>query len=238
MTFIPEIMNFPETNWTMMAAATMNGNSQEQEALNTLCRQYWRPVASAISAKGAPSDRIDDLTQEFFLQMMKLGLFKRADRDKGRFRTYMLGSLRFFLADDVKFQKTQKRGGHLERSQLQDDSASIEVDEAQFDRAWAESLFKKVMVGVQKDMEFQRGSEVWAMLQKFLPGFGNPPSYTELAAVMGVKEAGAKSEVFRLRQKFRSELRAQVALTVSAPHEIDEELAHLRSALAGSRMIS
>ncbi len=216
----------------------MNGGDQERAAINRLCREYWKPVASCIAAKGAPSERVDDLTQEFFMQMVDKGFFKRADREKGRFRSFMLGSLRFFLADDVKHQMSQKKGGHLEQSQLMEDSATVEVDDARFDRAWAEVIFEKVLGSVKKEMKESRGSEVWEVLKRFLPGEAKPPTYADLADVMNVSESGAKSEVFRLRQRFRTALRSEVALTVSAPHEVDEELAHLREALSGSSALS
>lgn len=225
-------MQFPETNWTVLAQATMNGSPDGRAAMDELCRRYWKPVAACIAGKGAPPARVDDLTQDFFVQMLEKGAFRRADREKGRFRSYVLGSLRYFLADDVKRESSQKRGGHLDRESLNEDSAVAEVDAAYFDRAWARTLFEQVLASVEKDITEARGADGWGLLRRYLPGQQDPLPMAELARRLGMGEGGAKSEVFRLRQKFRETLRSAVAVTVGAPHEIDEELAHLRSALS------
>ena len=228
---IPVIMEFPETHWTVLAVATMSGGQQERQALDQLCRDYWRPVAACIRARGAPGERVDDLTQDFFLQLMEMSFFKKADRSKGRFRTFILGSLRYFLADDVKFHTAQKRGGHLERAKLTEASLTTEVEDSQFDIAWAELLFDRVFDKIAAATIAKRGSEGWESLRQFLPGSDRVPAYTELASTLGLSVGGAKAEVSRLRQRFREALRAEVGRTVSAPHEIDEELAHLREIL-------
>ena len=224
-------MQFPETNWTVLALATMNGGQDEAKALNALCQQYWKPVSAFIASRGAPSARIDDLTQDFFLQLMNKGFFRKASRDKGTFRSFMLGSLRYFLADDARRNSTQKKGGHLERAPLFEDSASIEAPDEEFDTAWAELIFDKVYERVREETTQMRSQATWELLETFLPGAAEPVGYATLAAHLGVSEGGAKSEVFRLRKRMKETLRAEVGQTVSAPHEIDDELAHLRAAL-------
>ncbi len=224
-------MEFPSTSWTIIAAATLNGGNKERDALNSLCKNYWKPVSDYIRSRGAPSERIEDLTQDFFLQLMEKGFFKKADPAKGRFRTFILGSLRYFLADDVKRTMAQKKGGHLQRTELTDDIAATGSDDSYFDRAWAETIFEKVFTAIKKDTIEHRGKEGWEALRKFLPGKHTPPTYIELGEQLRLSEGGAKTEVFRLRKRFRESLRAEVGQTVEAPHEVDEELAHLRSAL-------
>ncbi len=224
-------MDFPETNWTVLAVATMNGSKKERDALNQLCRHYWTPVSKVISSRGAPSERVDDLTQEFFLQLMNKSFFKKADPAQGKFRSFILGSLRYFLADDARYHLSQKRGGHLQRAELDDQEISFSVDETQFDSAWAELLFDRVFEKVQKEIIAKRGVEAWKILSRFLPGNESPPSYADLGEFLRISEGGAKTEVFRIRERFRELLRAEVGRTVDAPHEIDEELAYLRSAL-------
>ena len=224
-------MEFPETSWTILAVATMNGGVAERDALIQLCQDYWEPVSRVIAGRGAPSERVDDLTQEFFLQLMQNSFFKKADRGQGKFRSFILGSLRYFLADDARRSLSLKRGGHLQRTEMDDQVAADEVDAAQFDSAWAELLFDRVFDRVKKEVMAKRGLGVWEMLKNFLPGNESQPSYVELGALMGFSEGGAKTEVFRVRERFRELLRGEVARTVDAPHEIDEELAYLRSAL-------
>ena len=224
-------MDFPETHWAVLAVATINGDESERQALDQLCRDYWRPVAVCIKGRGAPAERVDDLTQEFFLQLMESSFFKRADREQGRFRSFMLSSLRYFLADDAKYQLAQKRGGHLQRAELEEDSLTMEAEDTQFDVAWAELIFDRVFDQLKEEVVAKRGIDAWECLRRFLPGADAVPTYLELSDALGIGEGGAKAEVSRLRQRFREGLRTEIGRTVSAPHEIDEELAYLRTAL-------
>lgn len=231
-------MDFPSTNWSVLASATMNGDASGREALNDLCRNYWQPVAYFIRGRGVPSERVEDLTQDFFIQIMDRKFFKRADRHKGRFRSFMLASLRLFLIDDLRSRNSQKRGGTLERATLQDDDIITESDQLEFDQSWAEMVFERSLSKVEKSFTEKRGREAWIELRRFLPGSSSAAiDYGQLGIELGLTEGGAKTEVHRLRQKFRDALRAEVALTVGAPHEVDEELAHLRASLERSSLL-
>lgn len=115
--------------------------------------------------------------------------------------------------------------------ELRDDSATARDDEWQFDEAWAEAIFDSAVEATGAAVREKRGVDGWTVLQSFLTGQGELLSYVELARVLEMSEGGVKSEVSRMRAKFREELRRQVALTVSAPHEIDEELAFLRDVM-------
>ena len=233
-------MEFPNTNWTILASATLNGDASGQEALNELCRSYWQPVAFFIRSRGVPTERVEDLTQDFFIQIMERQFFKRADRDKGRFRSFMLGSLRLFLTDDLRRQKTLKRGGDVEHFTLQEDDLISEAEELKFDQAWAEMVFERALQKVEEMVLKKRTPHYWSLLRSFLPGPSTmlSLSYPELGQEMGLSEGGAKAEVFRLRKRFRESLRAEVALTVGAPHEVDEELNHLREMLERGSLLS
>jgi len=224
-------MDFPDTSWTILAAATLNGSVKGRDALNQLCQDYWKPVSLVIAGRGAPSERVEDITQEFFLQLMQKSFFKKADPGQGKFRSFILGSLRYFLADDARHHLAERRGGHLQRAELDEHVASVDIDVAQFDSSWAELLFDRVYKCVEKEVTEKRGPAGWEILRDFLPGHASPPSYSDLGAKLGLSEGGAKTEVFRIRQQFRELLRIEVGRTVEAPHEIDEELAYLRSAL-------
>jgi RNA polymerase sigma-70 factor (ECF subfamily) len=223
-------MDFPATNWTILASATLNGDEAGRKAMNELCSKYWEPVAQVIQARGAPSERVDDLTQDFFLQILDRRFFQRAERGKGKFRSFMLASLRHFLADDAKSQARQKRGGHLQKISLEDEEVTMEREELQFDRNWAQMIFRQTLKKTKEAVSKNRSEEQWNFLSAFLPGSnrGAVP-YEELSQVLNLSEGGAKKEIYRLRATFREALREQVGLTVSAPHEIDEELAHLRA---------
>lgn len=228
-------MEFPNTNWTVLASATASGDENERKALDELCQAYWRPVSVVIRSRGAPSEKVEDLAQDFFIQLIEKKFFKRAQRDKGKFRSFMLNSLRNFLADDYKKEMSQKRGGHLQRSSLEEDGVLTENEEIRFDQSWARMVFGRSMDRVEGLVLMKRSPAVWELLRSFLPGAEQKqPSYSDLAAGLSISEGGAKKEVYRVRQMLREALRAEVGLTVSAPHEIDEELAHLRATLERS----
>ena len=227
-------MEFPETCWTALAQATLRGGPAERAALEALCRDYWRPVNLCIRGRGAPSERADDLTQEFFLHLMQTGAFRRADPEKGRFRSFLLGALRYFLADDARHQASQRAGGHLQRCELDEESAVTHTEETQFDREWAQAVLDRALARVEAEALAFRGPDGWRLLRTFLPGSATPVPYPVLAATLRMSENGAKTEVFRLRQKFREAIRREVARTVTTPQEVEDELAHLRAVLQNS----
>ncbi len=224
-------MEFPETNWTNLALATLNGDIREKEALEQLCKDYWNPIVVVLIAKGVPRERVEDLTQDFFLQLMEKSFFKKADKNQGSFRYFILKSLRYFLADDVKLHQTKKRGGHLQRAEIKDEDVSEDFDYQQFDQAWAEVVFLHVLETMKTEIIRKRGEIIWKQLNKFLSANEKSGNYKDLASVLNISEAGAKSEVYRLRKRFREALRLEVGRTVSAPHEVNEEIAYLRSAI-------
>jgi len=227
-------MKFPETCWTVLAEATLNGDAAGRDALDQLCRNYWQPVAVTIRSRGVSADRVEDLTQDFFLQLMQKSFFKRADPDRGRFRSFMLTSLRLFMADDVKHNKAIKRGGEFQRTEFIEEEHAAKKDDVSFDRAWAENLFDRAIERVASYFVKQRGEKAWAALRNYLPGGDEPLAYPELGVLLGMSQGAAKTYVSRVRQRFREAIRSEVGRTVSAPHEIDEELSHLRKALEGS----
>jgi DNA-directed RNA polymerase specialized sigma24 family protein len=225
-------MQFPDTCWTLLAEATLRGGAPERAALEQLCRDYWHPVCACIRARGVAPDRVEDLTQDFFVHLMEKGMFHRAVKEKGRFRTFLLGALRFFLANDAERNRAARRGGLLEKCELHEDSATTEMGELEFDREWALALLQKSLTAVENEYHQSRGKELWELLRTWLPGAPSPAGYDRLAVAMGVSENGAKTEVSRLRQRYKEVLRREVARIVTQPDEIDSELRHLRATLS------
>ena len=224
-------MIFPDTTWTVLAKATMNGGEAERAALGKLCERYWKPVAAVMRARGVPTDRVEDLTQDFFVKVISSGFFRRAERERGKFRSFLLNAVKDFLADDVRRTMTEKRGGRLERVELKDDVGMVEDDTLQFDLAWAETLFDAAVEEVGMWVKERRSEKEWQALRGFLTGTGPALDYRELGGLLEMSEGGAKAEVSRMRAKFREHLRREVGKTVGAPHEVDEELAFLRDAM-------
>ena len=224
-------MTFPATNWTVLAEATLSGGESEQEALGRLCECYWDPISVVIRARGVAVDRVEDLTQDFFMVLMKGGFFRRAEQAKGKFRTFLLNALRNFLADDARKTATAKRGGDLEQVELREETVAWEEEGSRFDWAWASALFESAVAETGSMVKKVRGERGWEALRKFLTGDGEGLDYEELAEVLGVRVGAAKTEVSRMRSRFRDHLRAAVMRTVGSPHEVEEELVFLREAL-------
>lgn len=224
-------MVFPKTNWETLAKATLNGGEEEHLALGSFIDRYWKPVSVVIKSKGVSCSRVEDLTQDFFVKLIEDDFVSRAMKRRGKFRSFLLKALRDFMVDDLRKLMAHKRGGRLERVQLRDDSAILRDDQLLFDKTWAEALFDAAIEVTAKEVIKKRGVEKWQATRYFLSGEGEALSYVELGRVLGVCENAAKTHVSRMRSKFRENLRQQISLTVSAPHEVDEELAFLRKVM-------
>lgn len=230
---------FPTTNWTLLADATLSGAEDGQRALAEMCESYRRPVEAFLRSRGYRDADQEDLVQEFFFQWLKSRAWKRADRLKGKFRTFLLGAVNHMLSHHHRRQRTEKRGGEQDHSSLEDlqDHGFDVSDEAppvapEFDREWAYTLVANTLEEIRLDFELRDRSTEFGILRRFLPGSDGPPSLEEAAGQLGIEANTLKVSVHRLRVRFRERLRAAVARTVSAPHEVDEELAYLRSILS------
>jgi len=225
---------FPTTHWSLLAQATLTGETAGRQALEELCRRYWSPLHRFIRARGHTQSEAEDLTQEFLLHLLEHSTLKKADRLRGRFRSFLLGALSRFLGDEHDRKQAQKRGGGAAHVSLDD---SPEVAGATgpgavfFDREWALVVLENALRTVQDEWEAGHGEKRFAVLRRFLPGSLEPPSYEEAAAQLGLGLPALKSELHRLRQRFKAVVRQEIAATVSAPHEIDEEMDHLQQVL-------
>lgn len=229
-------MFFPTTHWTLLAQATAGGDDKAHRALEELCRRYWTPVNQFVRFRGHYITEAQDLTQEFFLHVCEHSTFSRADRVRGRFRSFLLGALVKFLANEADRVRAQKRGGGVPAVSLNDlDGAEAPTAPAEalrsFDREWAATVLTNVMDRVRGEFSDGGRDKVFAVLREFLPGTATPSTYEDAARKMGVTVPAFKSELHRLRLRFRALIREEVAATVSVPHEIEEELAHLQSVL-------
>jgi len=227
-------MYFPTTQWTLLAQASLGGETTAPQALEELCRRYWSPLRQFIRARGYTEAESQDLAQDFILHLLQHSTLQKADRQRGRFRSFLLGALTRFLADEYDRRRAQKRGSgaiHLSLSDAQELPAP-EPGAALFDREWAMVILENSLRAVQSEFEKSAGVGKFAVLRAFLPGSVIvTPSYEEAAASLSMSVPALKSEVHRLRQRFKVLVRQEVANTVSAPHEIEEEMAHLQRVL-------
>ena len=226
-------MYFPTTQWSLLARATMSGESAGRQALEELCRRYWTPLYQFIRARGYGEAEAKDLTQEFLLHLLEHATLQKADRLRGRFRSFLCGALVRFLGDAEDKRRAAKRGGgaaHVELDGAAEEAgASSNPDGRLFDREWALVVLENAFRTVHGEFGGDPGR--FGTLRKFLPGSVETPTYEKAATDLGLSVPALKSELHRLRQRFKAAVREEVAATVSAPHEIDQELSHLQEVL-------
>lgn len=222
---------FPDTKWTILAEATLHGDQAAMNSLSAICLKYKSPVDKIIRLKGVPAERVEDVRQDFFIELMTGSFFKKASKDHGKFRTFLLKALQDFLVDDIRKISAQKRGGNLERVDIDENMESSSTQIMEFDAVWAETIFDNAMQSIREEVCKKRGGKAWLTLEHFLTFSENKPDYNALAEVLEIGVGGAKAEVSRMRKKFREELRAEVSKTVDSPHEIDEELRYLKETM-------
>ena len=228
-------MYFPSTHWSVLARASASGETAGHEALEALCRRYWTPLNQFIRSRGYSEAEAEDLTQEFLLHLLEHSTLRKPDPLRGKFRSFLLGALMKFLSHERERRLAQKRGGQqphisIEAYDQRDGLSSPPLPDHQiaaFDRTWAQTVVRAAFDHVERDYLEAGKGELFAVLRAFLPGANVPPPYEEAAARAELSVAAFNSEIHRLRQAFRDRLYAEVTGTVSAPHEIDEEIAHL-----------
>jgi len=226
---------FPSTHWSLLAKASLGGNTESRKALEELCRRYWGPLNQFIRSQGFSEEAADDSTQEFLLHILEHSTLRKPDPLRGKFRSFLLGALVKFLSHERDRRLALKRGGthpHVSMEALAEKEAlsgpSPDDDAvAAFDRNWALTVLRAALESVERDYVVTGKSALFDVLSAFLPGGKVPPPYEQAAARAGLTVAALNSEVHRLRRKFRECVYAEVTATVSAPHEIDEEIAHL-----------
>jgi RNA polymerase sigma factor (sigma-70 family) len=232
---------FPSTHWSVVLAAGESQAEPEiaQAALTELCQTYWAPLYSFVRSRGHTVHDAQDLTQSFFAYLIEHKIYTRTDRQKGRFRSFLLACLKNFLADVSDRERTLKRGGGqsflpLDEEQIKEaesvfqDHRSATSEELMFDRSWAEALVVAGLERLSADYTSESKEKLFDELRIFLAGCaGALPAYTELAARLGMTESTLRSHVTRLRARYREVLRAEVRRTVETEAEVDEELHHL-----------
>lgn len=231
-------MYFPTTHWSALAKATLSGDARSREALEELCRRYWQPLNQFVRARGIPETEAKDVTQSFMMHLMQHSVFNRADREQGRFRSFLLGALSRFLADEYDRRNALKRGKGIEHVSIEGATRPIEIashagvdGSVIFDREWALIIMETSLRRLRSEFKESRRESKFEVLKSFLPGGPGAGPYEAAAGKLGVSIPAFKSELHRLRARFRELVRLEVAQTVSAPHEIEEEMNHLQSVL-------
>jgi RNA polymerase sigma factor (sigma-70 family) len=229
---------FPATSWTLVLAAGDPHRQECRDALTRLCERYWYPVYAYVRRRGYAQDEAEDLTQDFFVRILEGSYLNRADPNRGRFRTFLLNSCKFFLSDQADRARAQKRGGgailpfqvHSAEGLYQHESLDNETPERIFERRWAISLLDGV-VSRLRDEFLRHGSPAdFEKLKVFLFGQAEV-SYAELARDMGASEGALKVTVHRLRKRYRVLFLKEIGDTITDPADADSEIRFLRSTL-------
>jgi len=234
---------FVTTRWTQVLSS--RGDSPEaQAALGTLCEAYWTPVFRFVRRGGYSEEEARDLTQEFFAQLLRRRGFDEAEPARGRFRSYLLGAVRHFLADQWDRTHAAKRGGgqapvplasdttSTTAAQVPDPAGTIPV--AFFDRHWALTLLDRALSALRTDLASAGKEDYYEALKPWLLGDIESLSQAESGRQLGLTEGAVKVAIHRLRKQFRELIKAEVAQTLDDPAQAQEELRYLVEALSQS----
>ena len=226
---------FPPTRWSLLAAAG-GSPSEARAALEVLCQAYWLPVYAYTRRSGKTPQDAEDLTQQFFADLFLKWEHGDFQQERGRFRSYVLGALKRFLAGESRKRATWKRGGRhtlvsIDRQageswveSLADGDAGPDV---LFDKHWASSLLERAHAAMEETYRKEGKGANFEVLAPLLGGVESPDAYATLADALGVSEAGARMAVFRMRKRYRQLVREEIEQTVQDRNEVEPELEHL-----------
>ena len=223
----------------MVLSAQDRDSARSDAALETLCRTYWYPLYAFARRLGHPAHDAQDLTQEFFARLLRKEYLKSAEREKGRFRTFLLVALKHFLANEWDRQHAQKRGGFVSVMSIDQELAESRFaaepshnlqPDVLFDRQWAMTLLERTMSQLHDEYVATGRARLFEFLQGCLAKDESALPYAEIATRLNLTEAAVKMAVQRLRARYREILQAEIAETVASPEEVEEEIRHLYSA--------
>jgi RNA polymerase sigma factor (sigma-70 family) len=230
---------FTTTHWSVVLEA-QGESPAAQEALEDLCRTYWRPIYGFARREGARPEEAKDITQGFFALILERKDFQSVRQEKGRLRSFLLASLKHFMANERRDAATIKRGGGRALIPFEEVEAydSGEFDRSEtlspdllYDRRWAFTVLDRVFARLREESQRSLNPPLLQRLNTLLSDEPERPSQADIAREFGMTENAVKQAFHRLRQRYRQLLREEVAHTVATPAEIEDELRHLIAAL-------
>lgn len=232
---------FPQTDWSIVLRASGRKEGRADEALASLCERYWPPLYAFVRSKGYSREDAEDMVQGFFAKLLRNEDLGTPTPERGRLRTFLLFSMRRFLASERQSRGRVKRGGGVRPLSIDAASAdewclaSPEPDpERAFERNWALTVMEAVHDRLRAEYERKAAGEVFAVLGEYVTPNGGELPYVRLAERLGMSEGSIKVRIFRLRNRFRECLREEVAAGLDDPAELEAELLHLRNVLRSS----
>ena len=231
---------FSTTHWSVVLTAQEEESPAAHEALEKLCRIYWRPICSFVQRQGFGMEEAKDLTQGFFAQLLERRSLNAVRKEKGRLRSYLLGAVKYFLADEQRRASAIKRGKRqrpIPLDELRTDER-IELEPADpvtaeliYERRWALTVLEQVLSRLKDEYQAADNSILFDSLKQLLPDEPGSPSQGQIAAQLGMTENAVRQAFFRFRQRYQSLLREEIAHTVATPADIEDELRHLIAVL-------
>lgn len=231
---------FATTRWTLVLTAAADGSSVAQRALGEMCGLYWYPLYAFIRRRGHNPDEAQDLTQGFFARILERNIVGTADPSRGRFRSYLLGALQHFLADERDRAAALKRGGgHTTISrdlETAEQRYALEpshelTPERLFDRKWAATVIALVMDDLRRQFHAEGKAALFERLKAFLVADPAESTQAQAAAELGLSPGAARVALHRMRQRYRGLLRDHIAQTVASPEDVDAEIRDLFAAI-------
>jgi RNA polymerase sigma-70 factor (ECF subfamily) len=232
---------FTTTHWSVVLAAGLSESPQAAQALETLCGTYWYPLYAYVRRRGHGHEDAQDLTQAFLLQLLERKSFARVDRGRGRFRSFLLAGLNYFLADAHDHASAQKRGGgqpalsfdaqtaeRRYRLEPEDDRSPDKL----FERQWALALLDQVLTRLEKEFCETGKAELFQQLRVFLVAGRGEAIYTQVATELGLSREAVKKAVHRMRHRYYALFREAIAQTVSDPAQVADEMRYLCAVMA------
>ena len=233
---------FTTTHWSVVLSAVDRASPDSEAALARLCQTYWYPLYAYVRRRGNSPEDAQDLTQSFFASLLEKKYLERADRERGRFRTFLLSSLENFLHNERDRASAQKRGGgHTLVSWDEQDAEGRYLNEPVdnttperiFEKRWAATLLEEVLKRLRQEFVANGKTEFFDQLKPHVWSETGATPYSELATRLNMTTVAIKVTVHRLRQRYRDLLRAEIAQTVASPEDIDDEIRHLIEVMSG-----
>jgi RNA polymerase sigma factor (sigma-70 family) len=233
--------HFATTHWTVVIAAGRLSTPQADHALEELCSSYWFPLYAYVRRRGHTKEDAEDLTQAFFARFLAKNYLEGLSAERGRFRAFLLASLKHFLANEWDHSQRQKRGGAVPHLSLNWQTADTQFQVAAtaepspdkaFDREWAVALLAKVIERLRAECEAEGRVRLFDELKVFLTAGKGAQSHAEAARNLGLEETAVRVAVHRLRKRYRQLLRDEIAQTLADPAQADEEMRALFGAFS------
>lgn len=230
---------FTTTHWSVVLEA-QGESPAAQEALEKLCRMYWRPIFAFLRRQGIPPEEAEDITQGFFAELLERRSLSAVRKEKGRLRSFLLGGLKYFLVNEQRRATAVKRGEGQRPIPLEElrSGERIEMEPADqltaemiYERRWALAVLERVLSRLKDEYLAADNATLFDSLKQLLPDEPGSPSQAEIAARLEMSENAVRQAFYRFRQRYQALLREEIAHTVATPADVEDELRHLVAAI-------